>query len=325
MNAAKAAREKIRKQQAALSAKAFGVINGVIKTNVTKNSNNKNVKNSKMSSSTPPVAKTTPSEKTKFSFSSPPSSTSPPTSLYNMKFTQIWTKKRLEQTTTMKTKLKKKENEEDKSDTETMIDPKSWEDIDVLVPFTQKNGVCLLNSPSTQTNKKHQKTTTTTTTTTLLPKTQSKQNNKTKTNVVRHSGQTVMKQLETPKRRVEITLESTKHSFNNQTILPFSSFSSVNLTKNHFHLAAAKTIKTTKNSKELTKKSSKILIKNQKINNLPNKLISSREELEHLRHALIKNLEKFLKNKRKEEMKESNKQKRFIEPPKILFYSKEVN
>jgi len=58
---------------------------------------------------------------------------------------------------------------------------------------------------------------------------------------------------------------------------------------------------------------------------LPNKLISSREELEQLRHALIKNLEKFLKNKRKEEIKESNKQKRFIEPPKILFYSKEVN
>ncbi|CAK5028969.1 unnamed protein product [Meloidogyne enterolobii] len=134
-----------------------------------------------------------------------------------------------------------------------------------------------------------------------------------------------MKQLETPKRRVEITLESTKHSFNNQTILPFSSFSSVNLTKNHFHLAAAKTIITTKNSKELPKKSSKNLSKNQKINNLPNKLISSREELEHLRHALIKNLEKFLKNKKKEEIKENNKQKRFIEPPKILFYSKEVN
>ncbi|CAK5083811.1 unnamed protein product [Meloidogyne enterolobii] len=143
LNAANAAREKIKKQQAALSAKAFGVINGVIKSNVTKNSNNKNVKNSKISSSAPPIAKTTPSEKTKLFSYSPPSLTSPPTSLYNMKFTQIWTKKRLELTTTMKTKLKKKENEEDKSSTETVIDPKSWEDIDVLVPFTQKNGVCV--------------------------------------------------------------------------------------------------------------------------------------------------------------------------------------
>uniref|UniRef100_A0A1I8B107 Uncharacterized protein n=1 Tax=Meloidogyne hapla TaxID=6305 RepID=A0A1I8B107_MELHA len=344
LNAAKSAKERIRKQQAALTAKAFGVKNEVIKTNNTKNSTNKIVKSLKMTSSNtsiphksaPPLAKTTPSEKEKLtltkSFSSsvfPSSPTSPPTSLYNMKFTQIWTKKKSE-TTTIKTTLdninnitlKKQANEEDKSSTETVIDPKSWEDIDALVPLTQKKE--LANSPTNQTNKKHQKITTASTTikTTLFPKLQTKQNNlnKTKT-VIRHSGQTVMKQLETQKKRVEITLESSKHSFNNQTIIPFSSLSS-NLTKNHFHLSGVKTIKTTKNSKELNKKSTKNPSKNQKINNLPNKLINSREELEHLRNALLKNLEKFLKNKGKVETK-NTKQKRFIEPPSILFYSKE--
>ncbi|KAF7630956.1 hypothetical protein Mgra_00008786 [Meloidogyne graminicola] len=299
LNAAKAAKERIQKQMLSLSAKAFGVTNEKI-NNTKINLDNKNIKPYNNSIKTTLEQLTT------------KSSTLPTTSLYDMKFTQIWTKRRsLESTTTIKTTLnlnitlkKNKTQEDDYSSLESVIDPKSWEDIDV---FRKLSNVSL-NLP----NKKQPKTTTPA----ILHKKLNTSLNKTNSkNKLKHSGQAVMNQslLKTPKKRVEITMDLNKNKLNKQK--------TSNSTKNHTHLSASKTFI----SKNFTKNQNLYL----------KKLINSREELEHLRHALIKNLEKFLKNKKEKLEAENVRQKRLNDPtamskkfyisfPEIFIYRKDL-